>query len=298
MWSDILKTLRPNQWTKNAVVFAALFFAFGDRAQHYQLWAGLRLVLPAALIFCLASSGVYVLNDILDAPADRAHPRKRHRPIAAGRLSPVSALRVGLLLIYGAAFLAWVLSWKLAVVVGAYIGLQTAYSLWLKHVALVDVLLIAGGFVIRAIAGAVVLGVGISPWLLLCAFLLALFLALCKRRQEKVQLAGEPGEGGTRRSLLQYDERLLDQLIAIVAAATVVCYAIYTLSPQTIEKFGTARLGFTIPFVIFGVFRYLDLVYRHDQGERPEKILLTDAPILINLALYALAVIVIFVLPR
>ena len=296
MFRDIFHSLRPNQWTKNAVLLAALFFASGDRSQHQQILAGLQRVLPAVLIFCLISSGIYVLNDILDIESDRRHPRKRFRPIAAGRVSVTTAMRLGLGLLLGGAMLAWMLSWQFAVVAGSYIALQTAYSLFLKHVPLVDVLLIAAGFVIRAIAGAVALNVSISPWLLLCAFLLALFLALCKRRHEKVQMAGAMGD--TRPSLEDYDERLLDQLISIVAGATIVCYAIYTLSPQTIDKFGTARLGFTIPFVVFGIFRYLDLVYRHEKGDRPEKILLTDLPILVNLALYGLSVVVIFVLPR
>lgn len=296
MFRDIIQSLRPNQWTKNAVVLAALFFAFGDRSQHPQILAGMARVLPAALIFCLASSGIYLLNDILDIESDRHHPRKRCRPIAAGRISLTVALRLGLGLLFISALLAWMLSWQFAVVLGSYIALQTAYSLFLKHVPLVDVLLIATGFVIRAIAGAVTLNVPISPWLLLCAFLLALFLALCKRRHEKVLLTGETGD--TRPSLEDYDERLLDQLISIVAGATIVCYAIYTLSQQTIDKFGTARLGFTIPFVIFGIFRYLDLVYRHEKGDRPEKILLTDVPILADLALYGATVIAVFVLPR
>jgi 4-hydroxybenzoate polyprenyltransferase len=179
-----------------------------------------------------------------------------------------------------------------ALVLAAYVMLQAVYSLGLKRVALLDIFVISAGFVLRAVAGALAIEIEISAWLLLCAFLLALFLALCKRRHEKVNLADL--DGRQRRSLDHYDARLLDQLIAIISAATVVCYAIYTLAPDTVSKFGTNRLGLTIPFVIFGVFRYLDLVYRHDKGDRPEKILLTDIPILANLVLYGVAVMIIF----
>lgn len=294
---DIVRALRPNQWTKNAVVLAAFFFALGDPAQHLRVADGAARVALAAVLFCLVSSGVYIVNDIMDAPADRAHPRKRHRPIAAGRVPPGSAAGMALVLLAGGLATArCALPPAFALALTGYVGLQLLYTLALKRVALVDVFVIASGFVIRAIAGAVVLDVAISPWLLLCAFLLALFLALCKRRHEKL-LANDAGHD-SRASLEDYDGRLLDQLIAVVSAATVVGYAIYTLSNQTVEKFGTAKLGFTIPFVMFGIFRYLDLVYRHEQGDRPERILLTDAPILINLVLYGLCVLTIFLVGR
>jgi len=288
---DILRMLRPNQWTKNAVVFAAFFFAFWDRSQNLRFLTGLAAVLPAALLFCLVSSGIYIFNDIIDAAADRLHPTKRFRPIAAGRVAVPTAARLSAVLIIGGLSVGWVFNPSFALTAGSYVALQLLYTLFLKRVALIDVLIIAAGFVLRAVAGAVVLGVQISPWLLLCAFLLALFLALCKRRHEKIITNSGPD---VRESLAKYDERLLDQLIAIISSATIVCYSIYTLSPSTIEKFKTARLGLTIPFVMFGIFRYLDLVYRHEKGDRPEKILLTDIPILVNLALYVLSAAAIF----
>jgi 4-hydroxybenzoate polyprenyltransferase len=164
-----------------------------------------------------------------------------------------------------------------------------AYTFGLKRIAYVDILIIAGGFVLRALAGAVAIGVTISPWLLLCTFLLALFLGLCKRRHELV--AVHDGSGPTRHSLRQYNEKVLDQLVAITAASTLVCYALYTLWPETVEKFGTRKLGFTIPYVVFGLFRYVDNVYRKELGERPEHILLTDRALLFNIALYAATVI-------
>ena len=289
---DLVRALRVNQWTKNAVVLAAFFFGYWDHAQHIHVLPHLAIACAAALFFCLVSSGIYLINDVLDAQADRAHPVKRHRPIAAGRVPTGMALRLAALLLAGGLGGAFVLAPRFLMALGGYVVLQMAYSTGLKRVALVDVFVIAGGFVLRALSGALALNVIISPWLLLCAFLLALFLALCKRRHEKI-LMNDAG-GASRQSLADYDERLLDQLIAIIAAATVVSYSIYTLSASTELKFGTTRLGFTIPFVIFGIFRYLDLVYRHEKGDRPEKILLTDIPILVNLALYAVCTIVIF----
>jgi 4-hydroxybenzoate polyprenyltransferase len=178
----------------------------------------------------------------------------------------------------------------------AYVLLQFVYSLWLKKAALVDVFVIATGFVLRAVGGGLAAGVAISPWLLLCTFLLALFLALCKRRHEKLLL--DSGGPGHRASLEDYDAKGLDQLIAIVAAATIVSYAIYTLWPETVHKFGTARLSLTTPVVIFGIFRYLDLVYRKDGGGRPERLLLTDRPLLVSIALYGLTVLAVFFFSR
>jgi 4-hydroxybenzoate polyprenyltransferase len=288
---DVARALRVNQWTKNAVVLAAFFFGYWDHAQNIHIVPHLAIACAAALLFCLASSGIYLINDVRDLQADRAHPEKRHRPIAAGRVPPGMALRLAAVLLACSLGGAFMLSTGFLAALGGYVALQIAYSTVLKRIALVDVFVIAGGFVLRALSGALALKVVISPWLLLCAFLLALFLALCKRRHEKVQMNEE---SGSRRSLESYSERLLDQLIAIIASATIVSYAIYALSAATELKFGTNKLGFTIPFVIFGIFRYMDLVYRHEKGDRPEKILLTDVPLLVNLALYAGCTIVIF----
>jgi len=189
------------------------------------------------------------------------------------------------------------LSRPFAAALGAYLAMQALYSLALKRVPLVDVIVIAAGFVLRAIAGARAIRAAISPWLLLCAFLLALFLALCKRRGERHRL-DQPDRWSARPALAGYGERLLDQLIAIVASATIACYSIYTLWPDTIAKFHTHRLVYTVPFVIFGLFRYLDLVYRHDEGGEPEHVLLTDLPTLANLALYVAAVLAILLGPH
>jgi 4-hydroxybenzoate polyprenyltransferase len=178
----------------------------------------------------------------------------------------------------------------------AYLGLQALYTYGLRQVALVDAFIIAIGFVIRAVAGAVAIDVRISPWLLLCAFLLALFLALCKRRHEKVR--SESDEARTREALDGYDARALDQAIAVVSAATVVSYSLYTLSAETVTRFGTHCLGLTIPFVLFGILRYLDLVYRKGGGERPERVLLTDRVLIVTILLYGLTALTVFHLAR
>lgn len=287
-----IRALRPKQWTKNGVVFAAFLFALGDRQQHVGL-SGFWTTLYTAILFCVVSSGIYLLNDVKDVEQDRAHPTKRLRPIAAGELSATAASLMAAVLLGAGLAGTWLLSERLFYVIGGYVALQIAYTFALKHIALIDLFVIAGGFVLRALAGAVALQVTISPWLLLCAMMLALFLALCKRRHERVVLNDALGE--TRKSLEYYDEQLLDQLIAVVSAATLVCYALYTLWPDTVQKFGTARLGLTIPFVIFGIFRYLDLVYRHEKGGQPELILLTDIPLLVDLALYGATVLLLLV---
>ena len=283
--SVLFRLLRVKQWTKNAVVFAAFVFALGDHHQDLSAWELWKVCL-AALAFSLVSSAVYIFNDLRDAPQDRLHPVKRLRPIAAGEVGRGPALGVAALLLAAGLGGAWRLGAGLPGVLGAYLVLQAVYTLWLKRIALVDVIVISMGFVLRALAGAVVIRVVISPWLLLCAMLLALFLGLCKRRHEKVNLAGQ----GTRAALDGYDERLLDLLITLTGAASLVCYSIYTLWPETVEKFGTPWLAATIPFVVFGLFRYMDLVYRQEKGDRPEQILLTDGPLMADVALYGLAV--------
>jgi len=269
-------------------VLAAFVFAYWDKSQDANLTpSDLGLVLPAFLVFCIVASGLYLLNDVRDIEADRVHPVKRLRPIASGIVPVPHALAIAGVLLGIGAVGACILSARFALVIAWYAGIQFLYTLWLKKIALVDILVIAAGFVLRAIAGAVVLDVFISPWLLLCTFLLALFLGLCKRRHEKILLQDLGVEH--RVALVQYDTQLLDQLIAICSATTIVCYAIYTLWPETEQKFGTRALGFTIPLVMFGIFRYLDLVYRHNKGGRPEQILLTDVPLILDLVLYAAA---------
>jgi 4-hydroxybenzoate polyprenyltransferase len=294
---DIIRALRPNQWTKNSVVFAAFFFALGDRTLSIPL-SSFYQVLLACLFFCFASSGIYIINDLRDLKADQHHPTKKFRAIAAGRVSLPLIAGIAFFLLSTALGGAFWISRPFGLTLTLYIGLQFMYTFWLKHIALVDVFTIALGFVLRAAGGGLAMPVPIpiSPWLLVCAFLLALFLALCKRRHEKLLL--EESAGAHRASLEFYDTKLLDQLIAIVSATTIVSYAIYTLSPETAHKFGTPLLAITIPFVMFGIFRYLDLVYRKEGGGRPEKTLLTDTVLIVDLCLFGLCLLGLFVYTR
>lgn len=288
---DVLSALRPAQWTKNLVVLAAFFFASGDRTQTVSMTLAGRVGL-AALLFCLVSSGIYLFNDIQDREADRCHPRKRLRPIASGRIPIRSAAMLSGALLTGGLAGAMLLTHRFALALAGYALLQLVYSLWLKHIALVDVLAIALGFVLRAAGGGFAAGVVISHWLLWCAFLLALFLALCKRRHERLFIQGAPANH--RRSLQSYSPRLLDLLIAAVSTATVLSYGAYTVAADTVHRFGTPLLALTIPWVVLGVGRYLHLVYGKEEGDRPERSLLTDGPLLLILVLYGLTVQAVF----
>ena len=289
-----LRELRPAQWIKNGVVPAAYFFARWDPSQSAHVQGAWPLMLEAVAVacFCCVSSGVYLINDVRDIAADRAHPVKRLRPLASGAISVSAALAAAAALLAAGVAGSLALPPMFTGVLGGYGLMQFVYTFALKRIAYVDVFVIATGFVLRAIAGATVLTVRISPWLLLCTFLLALFLALCKRRHEKILLE-DMGEQH-REALAGYDRYLLDLQIAITSCATLVCYAIYTLSEETVRRFGTNRLGLTIPFVVFGIFRYLELVYRHDEGGRPEKVLLTDKVLIATVVCYAVTALIVF----
>lgn len=284
---QILRALRPKQWTKNAIVLAPLVFAMGDPAQHLPADAMPR-ALAAALLFCIVSSAIYILNDLRDIALDRAHPVKRQRPFASGALAPRTGWLLMAVLLAAGVGAAFRLDRDFAWVLCGYVALQVLYTFGLKRLALLDIIIIASGFVLRALGGGVVIHVLVSPWLLVCTMLLALFLALCKRRHELVTLQG--GEGHTRPSLRAYDQRLLDVLVPGVAAITLLAYSLYTQWPDTVAKFGSRALGFTIPFVLIGLARYLFLVYRREQGGRPEQTLLTDGLLLATIALYGATV--------
>jgi 4-hydroxybenzoate polyprenyltransferase len=264
---SLVLSLRPSQWTKNLLIFGGLMF--GQRLMD------LRSVLQASaafVIFCLLSGVVYLVNDIADRDADRRHPVKRSRPIASGAL-PLSVAAWAAAVLAGVALTAafW-LRPLFGVLALSYLLLLGAYSGPLKHVVIIDVLTIAIGFVLRAAAGAVAIDVAISHWLYVLTILLALFLALSKRRHELVLLAD--GATGHRRILEEYSPYLLDQMIAVVTASTIVAYAFYTVSPETIQKFGTDYLGLTLPFPLYGIFRYLYLVHQKEGGGSPSEMLL------------------------
>ncbi len=287
----LVRAARPVQWTKNAVVAAAFFFALGDRAQQVTGRQGVFAAL-AALAFCLLASAVYLANDAVDIERDRRHPLKRRRPVAAGLVTRREALAAAGAAAAAGLALSAAVARPLLEVAAAYLALQTAYSLALKRIPLLDVGAIAAGFVLRALAGARAIDVPISRWLLLCAFLLALFLALCKRRHE-LTLARQAG-AGSRPVLARYRPWAIDLLIALAAAACVAAYAAYTLWPETVAKFGTRGMAATVPFVAFGIGRYLVLLYRKGEGGAPELLLLTDRPTWMNLALYGATVLAIF----
>jgi 4-hydroxybenzoate polyprenyltransferase len=280
-----LVSLRPRQWVKNFFVFAGLIFS-------QSLFT--PLVWPAFgafLIFCGLSGAIYVFNDLADIEKDRRHPAKRNRPIARGALPIPVAATLGVTILVVSLLAAFWLSVSFGIVAIAYAALLTAYSVWLKHLVILDVLTVAMGFVLRAIAGAAVIDVEISGWLVICTILIALFLALGKRRHEYRTLRGDAA--AHRPILAEYSEGFLDQMVAVVTASTVTAYALYTMSPDTVAKFHTRMLPVTLPFVLYGIFRYLYLLYRRDMGGNPSDLLLNDRALLANTVLWILALFVI-----
>ncbi len=282
----LLLALRPHQWSKNLVVLAALIFA----RQLFHV-PSLVAALEAFLLFCVLSGAVYLINDLVDLEQDRLHPVKRQRPLASGRLSPGLAQGAAAILVVGGLAGSFALEASFGVTAFSYFALMVCYTLFLKNVVILDVLTLSFGFVLRAIAGAVAIGVAFSNWLLVCTMLLALFLALTKRRHELLLLAD--GAAGHRRILGEYSLSLLDQMIAVVTASTLLSYALYTQSPETVFKFGTDRLVWTLPFVLYGIFRYLYLVHQRDEGGNPSLVLINDRPLLAAVGLWTVAVIAI-----
>jgi len=286
----LLRALRIRQWTKNLVVFAGLAFS-GTASDPDTL---LRAV-AAFAAFCAAASAVYLVNDVIDRERDRAHPEKRHRPIAAGTLSVGAALMVALLLAGGALLVAAWLG-RVMLALGLYLALQAVYSLKLKHVVLLDVFCIATGFTLRVLAGVWAIDAWLSPWLVACTVQLALFLALCKRRAEAASLEPAGGAstaqaGASQRPVLEeYRGQGTDMMVGVLAASLLVTYAMYTLMPASIladgvheqvSRAGAPGMIWTLPFVLYGVLRYLHLVYRHEQGQRPELIATMDPPMML-----------------
>jgi 4-hydroxybenzoate polyprenyltransferase len=284
LWG-IVVSLRPRQWVKNLFVFGGVVFS--QRLFTASVWPALG----AFAIFCGLSGAIYLLNDVADRDKDRLHPRKRERPIASGLLPVPVALASAAVLILAGLGAATALSPRFAVVALAYVILLSLYSMVLKHVVIVDVLTVAIGFVLRAAGGALAIGVDISGWLLICTILIALFLALGKRRHEYLTLEGDAARH--RPILAEYSAALLDQMIAVVTASTVTAYALYTMSPETVAKFHTQLLPATLPFVLYGIFRYLYLLYRRQLGGNPSELFLNDRALLLNTIGWILAVLLI-----
>lgn len=273
--------LRPKQWTKNLLVFAALIFSI--KIVTIDM---LVRCLAGFSLFCLVSGCVYVLNDYIDRDADGRHPEKRYRPIASGRLKPERALAFGCLLLLSSLALAFTLdSWFSLLLLGYFI-INVAYSIKLKQVVIVDIMVIAFGFVLRAIGGGLVIGTSFTPWFLICIMLLALFLAISKRRHELYLLSENKGEH--RKVLEQYSPELLNQLNSIVTTAAIISYSLFTFTSGH-----TIHLMWTIPLVMYGIFRYLYLIHMQGKGGRPEEILLEDIHILTTVMLFAVMVVII-----
>ncbi len=273
---------RPQQWIKNLFLFAALIFSGNLFVLHDVL-----LTIGGFFFFCLASSGVYLFNDVSDLENDKLHPVKSQRPLPSGKLSARSALTASALLAAAGFTGGLYLRTDFGLLILLYLAINVLYSLKLKDIVILDVMTISAGFVLRVVAGAVLIGVPTSEWLIICTLLLSLFLGFSKRRHELTYLESE---AETHRSVLaHYSPYFLDQMIGIVTASTVMSYALYTISDETVRKFGTNHLYYTVPFVLYGIFRYLYLVHKMEAGGNPTKLAATDIPLLINIALWILS---------
>lgn len=289
MIRDLIVEARPWQYSKNLILFAGLVFA-----HHLMEPAYLQRTVLAFLAFCLLSSVIYVINDLVDLDRDRVHPRKKNRPLASGRLSRGVGIAWAAVLLAGAGGLVYALGRDFLGISVIFLLLNGAYTFLLKEVVVLDVMAIALSFEVRAIAGVEALkaldpSIVISPWLLVCTLFLALFLGFGKRRHELTLLAGEAGSH--RPTLHEYSERFLDMLIGIVAAGALLSYTIYTVAPDTVEKFHTTQLVYTVPFVVYGIFRYLFLVFEKKVGGAPSEVLLTDVPLIATLLGWAALVV-------
>ena len=282
----IVRAMRPAQWLKNGVVFAGV--VFGSKLLQPLALGSAAM---AAIIFCCLSGGFYLVNDVRDQDADRLHPVKRGRPVASGQLAPAMATRIGVALIALANVSAILLGGGFVLAVAAYTALMAAYNLGLKEIVIVDVLVIAAGFVIRAAAGAIAVDVSISPWLLTCTMLLALLIGFGKRRNELVSL---DSAGLHRRNLDSYSREMLDQAVAVTASGTLIAYAVYTIDADSVPR--DHRMMWTIPLVAYGIFRYLFLLYRKGKGGAPEALLLTDRGLLAAVMSWGIASAILFYL--
>jgi 4-hydroxybenzoate polyprenyltransferase len=284
MIKNYFKLLRVPQWIKNFFVFVPLVFS-----QHLFEKDYFVLVLAGFAIFCLASSIVYVVNDVIDVELDKMHPVKRFRPIPSGKISRGNALITAfvLFLIAGVALSVFNAGFAMAVI--AYFLLNVLYSFSFKHIVLLDIFSIAAGFMLRVVAGGLIIRVPISSWLLLTTMFISLFLAVIKRQSE-LRLNNEDVNSVTRKVLSSYSMEFTKQIETVTASGVIICYALYTVSARTVSIFGTENLIYTTPFVVFGIFRYMYLVYMNNKGENTTEIMLTDIPMILNIFIYILAV--------
>ncbi|MFA5839259.1 MAG: decaprenyl-phosphate phosphoribosyltransferase [Candidatus Margulisiibacteriota bacterium] len=279
-------SLRPKQWLKNLIIFAGILFAL--KLSNLPLFIN---TVYAFLLFCAVTSCIYLINDLKDMQNDKLHSSKKLRPLASGALSPIIAKLFVIVALPFSLFFSYQLNVNFCYLVVAYIIIMLGYTFGLKKIVILDAFIIAAGYVIRAVAGVEVIGVVFTPWFLVCAFLLALFIVFCKRRNEILVL----GENAVIHRLVfqEYNLQYLDQLISVVTAAIILTYSLYTLSSETVQKFNTSNLIYTVPFVIFGLFRYLYLVYKKDEGGSAENLMLSDIPLIGAMFGWLFAVIVI-----
>ena len=289
MIGALVTSLRPKQWPKNLLVFAGIVFSLN----LFNLSDLLR-TLAGFVVFCLLAGVVYLVNDLLDVEKDRLHPLKRLRPIASGRLKPGTAKAAAVVVAPVGLVGGFALDWRFGIVASVYLVLELAYSFRLKHLVVLDVLTVAAGFALRAVAGTVLVHVTLSSWLFVCTILFALFISLAKRRHELISLAN--GGAGHRAVLENYSESLLDQMMAVATSSTVIAYCLYTIAPETTAKFGTHSLMLTVPFVLYAIYRYLYLVYRREMGGAPEQALFGDLPLLIDVLLWMASVVAVIYL--
>jgi len=281
----VLLSMRPEQWIKNFLVFAALLFSKNLLSLSKDIEAIIGFT-----IFCMITGCAYMINDLVDLEKDKLHSVKSRRPLASGKLKKDTAIKIVVLVCLASLFSAFYMNILFGIIILAYFLLNIGYSIYLKNIVIIDVVSIAAGFVLRVLGGAVIISVVASQWLILCTILLSLFLGFSKRRHELVLL--EDSATSHRKVLEHYSPYLLDQMIAVVTASTLICYALYTMSKDTIEKLGTSKLIYTIPFVLYGIFRYLYLVHQKEDGGSPTEIMFTDKPMIINICLWIISSII------
>lgn len=285
-WFQIIITMRPKQWIKNTVVFAALIFS-----QHLLNPSYLLKSFITFSIFCILSGSVYLINDIMDIEEDRFHPDKKRRPMASGKLKVTTAFIAAVAMATCSLVVSYYLDLIFGMITSVYFISNLAYSRYLKSIVIIDVMVIALGFVLRAVGGGIVIHVEISAWLIICTTLLALFLGFGKRRHELILM--EENAKNHRQILSEYSPYFLDQMISVLTASTVVAYALYTMSPEVQAKLHTTHLNLTIPFVLYGIFRYLYLIHQKKSGGNPTSVLFNDKPLLINIVLWMITVCII-----
>ncbi|HOJ07195.1 MAG: decaprenyl-phosphate phosphoribosyltransferase [Ignavibacteriae bacterium] len=287
MLKNYFDLIRVPQWIKNLFVFVPLLFSMHFFESDYFI-----ISLKAFFIFCLASSFIYVINDLVDLEADANHPKKKNRPLPSGKISKKSAVILSVVILFIFFGLAFDTNVEFKYFLTAFVILNVLYSFYFKHIVILDVFSIATGFSIRVLAGAAIISVPISDWLILTTMFISLFLGVMKRHSELEQVS-QSTTVSTRKVLTDYSVTFANQMATVAAAGVVICYALYTVSPRTVSVFGTENLIYTTPFVVFGIFRYMYLEYLNQKGENTTQIMLTDVPMIVTVLLYTLTTVLI-----